>query len=120
MPAYQRLEVTEVGDVTVVRFRSRRITEDIDIQEFGSEMFNLVENDKPEKLLLNLSTVEFLGGLALGRLVTLDRKVKTQGGALKLSNIRPNIYEVFAIVKLNRLFDLKEDEADALAAFSSV
>jgi anti-sigma B factor antagonist len=36
---------------------------------------------------------------------------------LKLSNIRPEIYEVFAITKLNRLFDIKDDEADALAAF---
>ena len=27
------------------------------------------------------------------------------------------IYEVFAITKLNKLFDIKEDEADALAAF---
>ena len=48
---------------------------------------------------------------------SLDRKVKAQGGALKLSNIGPNIYEVFAITKLNRFFDIKEDEADALAAF---
>ncbi len=67
MPAYQRLEVTEVGDVTVVRFRSRRITEDIDIQELGSEMFSLVENDKREKLLLNFSTVEFPGQRGVGQ-----------------------------------------------------
>ena len=45
MSAYQRLEVTEVGEVTVVRFRNRRITEDIDIQELGSEMFSLVESE---------------------------------------------------------------------------
>jgi anti-sigma B factor antagonist len=38
-------------------------------------------------------------------------------GQLKLSNIRPEIYEVFAITKLNKLFDIKDDEADALAAF---
>jgi anti-sigma B factor antagonist len=117
MPAYQRLEVTDVGDVTVVRFRNRRITEDIDIQELGSEMFSLVENDKREKLLLNFSAVEFLGSAALGKLITLDRKVKSQGGVMKLSNIGPNIYEVFAITRLNRFFDIKDDEADALAAF---
>jgi len=39
------------------------------------------------------------------------------GGVLKLSNIRAEIYEVFAITKLNRLFDIRKDEADALAAF---
>ena len=89
----------------------------IDIQELGSEMFSLVENDKREKLLLNFSAVEFLGSAALGKLITLDRKVKAQGGVLKLSNIGANIYEVFAITRLNRFFDIKDDEADALAAF---
>ena len=117
MPEYQRLEVTEVGDVTVVRFRNRRITEDIDIQELGSEMFSLVEDGKRKKLLLNFSTVEFLGSAALGKLITLDRKMKAQGGVLKFSNIGQNIYEVFVITKLNQFFEIKEDEADALAAF---
>jgi anti-sigma B factor antagonist len=69
------------------------------------------------KLLLNFSSVDFLSSAALGKLITLDKKVKANSGSLKLSNIRPEIYEVFAITKLNRLFDIKSDEADALAAF---
>jgi len=64
---------------------------------------------------LNSSTVEFLGSWALGKLITLERNVKRQGGAIILSNIRASIYEVFAIVTLNRLFDIKENEADALS-----
>jgi anti-sigma B factor antagonist len=80
-------------------------------------MFHLVEKDRRGKLLLNFSSVEFLSSAALGKLITLDKRVKAHGGLLKLSNIRPEIFEVFAITKLNRLFDIKEDEADALAAF---
>ena len=34
-----------------------------------------------------------------------------------MSSMRREIYEVFAITKLNRLSDIKADEADALAAF---
>jgi len=117
MSGYRRLEVSEVGDVTVVRFRDHKIVEDVNIQELGQEMFHLVDKDRRSKLLLNFSTVEFLSSAALGKLITLDKRVKAHGGSLKLSNIRPEIFEVFAITKLNRLFDIKEDEADALAAF---
>jgi anti-sigma B factor antagonist len=117
MTAYQRLDIDEVGDVTVVRFRDHKIVEDINIQQLGQEMFQLVEVDNRDKLLLNFSTVGFLSSAALGKLITLDKKMKAHGGSLKLSNIRPEIYEVFAITKLNRLFDIKDDEADALAAF---
>ena len=117
MTEYRRLEVNEVGDVTVVRFRDHKIVEDINIQELGQEMFRLIEVDSRDKLLLNFSAVDFLSSAALGKLITLDKKMKAHGGTLKLSNIRPDIYEVFAITKLNRLFDIKDDEADALAAF---
>jgi anti-sigma B factor antagonist len=117
MTAYQHLDVVEVGDVAVVRFRENKIVEDINIQELGQEMFRLVEVDGRDRLLLDFSAVDFLSSAALGKLITLDKKMKAHGGVLKLSNIRPEIYEVFAITKLNRLFDIRKDEAEALAAF---
>jgi anti-sigma B factor antagonist len=117
MTAYRRLDLNEVGDVTVVRFRDHKIVEDVSIQELGREMFHLIDVDKRTKLVLNFSSVDFLSSSALGKLITLDKRVKANGGVLKLSNIRPEIFEVFEITRLNRLFDIKDDEADALAAF---
>jgi anti-anti-sigma factor len=117
MAAHRRLEVSEVGDVTVVRFVDRKILDEASIQELGSELFALVEQENRGKIVLNFSKVDFLSSAALGKLITLDKKVKSRSGKLKLSNIRPEIYEVFAITKLNKLFDIKDDEADALKAF---
>jgi anti-sigma B factor antagonist len=117
MSKYRRLDISEVGDVTVVHFRDHKIVEDLNIQELGQELFQLIEVDRRSKILLNFSSVEFLSSAALGKLITLDKKTKAHGGLLKLSNISTEIYEVFAITKLNRLFDIKEDEADALAAY---
>jgi len=117
MATHRHLEVSEVGDVSVVRFLDRKILDEPSIQELGQELFDLVEKDQREKVVLNFAAVEFLSSAALGKLITLERKAKANGGELKLSNIRPEIYEVFAITKLNKLFDIKDDEADALAAF---
>jgi anti-anti-sigma factor len=115
MPAYTHFDVTEIGDVTVVRFRSPHVAEDV--TEFGRELYSLVENDKRQKLLLNMSMVEFLNGAVLGKMINLCRKVKTQGGVLKISNMVPDVYKVFTITNLNLFFDVYEDEADALALF---
>lgn len=117
MAVYRRVDVNEVGDVTVVRFVDRKILDEANIQELGQELFGLVEDPNRKNFLLNFSSVEFLSSAALGKLITLDRKVKSHNGKLKLSNIRPEIYEVFQITRLNKLFDIKDDEADALAAF---
>ncbi len=117
MAAFRRLEVNEVGDVTVVHFRDQKIIEDLGIQELGQELFQLVEVANCRKMVLNFSAVDFLSSAALGKLITLDKKMKTKSGKLRLCNIRPEIYEVFAITRLNRLFDIKDEEADALAGF---
>ena len=118
MAVQRRLQLTEVGDVSVVRFVDRKILDEANIQELGQELFQLVEEQHRKNILLNFSSVEFLSSAALGKLITLDKKVKAHGGKLKLSNIRPEIYEVFVITKLNRLFEIKDDEAEALAAFA--
>jgi anti-sigma B factor antagonist len=118
MPGPRRLEVSEVGDVTIVRFVDRKILDVTNIHELGRELFQLVEEQNKKKLLLNFSTVEFLSSETLGELIKLEKKVKQHAGKLILSDIKPEIYEVFAITRLNKLFDIKADEAQALAAFA--
>ena len=118
---YPHFDVTEIGDATVVRLRSRQIDVDIHSQDFSSGIPSLAEIDKRQKLLLNFLNVEFLdGGAEISKLISLSRKLKAQGGTLKLSNMTPVVYQIFAITRLDRIFDINEDEADALEAFGSV
>jgi len=117
MPERRSLEVREVGDVTMVRFRDKRITEDHKAQEVGRELYNLVEGGNGKNVLVSLSSVDFLSSAALGKLVTLDKKTRARGGVLKLSDICPKLSQIFAVTRLDRLFDIEPDETAALAAF---
>jgi anti-sigma B factor antagonist len=119
MSGHRRLEVSRIGDVTVVRFVDRRILDHANIEQIDRELIEIVEQDGCNKLLLNFSDVEFFSSAALGRLVKLDKTLKKKGGALVLSNIRPTIYDAFNITQLYKVFDIKEDEAEALAALAS-
>jgi anti-sigma B factor antagonist len=107
-----RLEVAEVGDVTIVRFNERKILDAAAIEELGEEL-----EDNRKKLLLNFTGVEFLSSAALNKLIILDKKVKANGGRLKLCQVRPEIAEIFAITRLDRLFDIRDEEKTALEAF---
>lgn len=117
MAAYRHLQVSEVGEITVVRFVDRKILDQGNIEELGRELLQLVENDRRRQILLNFSNVDFLSSAALGKLIVLEKRCKQAGGQLKLSNIRSEIGEVFAITNLNKVFDIHEDEADALVSF---
>ena len=113
----QRMEVSEKDGVTVVLLLDRKILDELNIQEIGDELFRLVEEEGRQDLVLNFSNVEFLSSAALGKLITLDKKIKAHDGRLKLCSIHPEIYKVFEITRLYKVFDIQEDEAAALADF---
>lgn len=115
MSTPQRISLAESGAVTVVTFNDSKIIDEQAIQELGQELINLVEQDERGKIVLNFSAVEFLSSAALGKLISFEKKARTKKTQLVLTNIRPEIYEVFAITKLTKLFTIKDDEADALA-----
>ncbi|MDC0937050.1 STAS domain-containing protein [Pirellulales bacterium] len=54
----------------------------------------------------------------MGKLVQLQKKSKEFKVKLKLSSISPDIYEVFKITKLHKVFDIEKDEAAARKALS--
>jgi anti-sigma B factor antagonist len=118
MTTHRRIDVSKTGDVSVVKFQDRKILDEASIQELGLELFALVEQENRKSILLNFTGVEFLSSAALGKLITLDRKVKSHKGRLKLCNIRPEVLEVFQITKLNKVFDIRTEEAEAIAAFA--
>jgi len=118
MATHRRIDVTKVGDVSVVKFQDRKILDEASILELGAELFALVEHDNRKSILLNFAGVEFLSSAALGKLITFDRKVKSHKGRLKFCEIRPEILEVFQITKLNKVFDIRGEEAEAVAAFA--
>lgn len=118
MAEHQRIQVTNIDNVAVVRFSDRKILDEMIIQDLGQELFSLVEQENRKNLLLNFTNVEFLSSAALGKLISLHKKVERAGGVLKLSNIRPEIFDVFKITRLNEKFDIKDDQQEALAAFA--
>jgi anti-sigma B factor antagonist len=117
-PRRRRLEVEDIGDVTVVNFTDKKILDEQNIQVIGEQLFSLVDELGRKKILLNFSNVEYLSSAALGKFITLNKKVNGSGGKLILCTIDPTIYEVFEITKLNKVFNIQKDEQTALQAFS--
>lgn len=114
MPVQRRLDIETVGDVTIAGFLDKKILDESNIQSIGEELFGLVEEDGRKRIILDFANVEYLSSAALGKLITMDKKVNAAGGKLRLCSIRPDIYEIFAITRLNKLFDIHDTQEDAL------
>jgi anti-sigma B factor antagonist len=65
-------------------------------------------------ILLNLSGVDFIDSAGLGELVRTHASIHNHGGQLKLVNPSRTVYDLLRVTKLDRVFDIEQDEAAAL------
>jgi anti-sigma B factor antagonist len=111
------ISVTRQKDIRIVEFTNNRILDEANIAEIGSTLGTLIEEDDSPKLLLDFATVDHLSSAALGMLINANNKIRERSGKLRLTNIKPQILEVFVITKLNKLFRILPSRAEALASF---
>ncbi|HLO41293.1 MAG TPA: STAS domain-containing protein [Phycisphaerales bacterium] len=112
-----RLRVRRIDNVTQVEFIDRNILDEGNIQAIAEEITRLIEAEQNPRLLISFNNVDHLSSAALGALITINYKVRDRGGQLRLSNIDPQIQEVFVITRLTKLFQIHETAEDALKSF---
>ena len=113
----RRIDIEEIGAVTVARFLEKKILDEANIELIGQELFGLVDQDGRKQIVLDFSLVEYLSSAALGKLITMHKKVVTAGGKLALCNIQKDILDVFKITQLHKVLTLCDDLDDALSKF---
>ena len=113
-----RLKTIRQGNVAVVELVDRKILDEASITEIGEELLALAEGDSP-RLVLDFANVGHMSSSALGMLITLHKRVREKGGALRLCNIRPSIREVFEITRLNEVFGILSSRQEAVREAAS-
>ena len=75
---------------------------------------NAGPNSGVSLIVLDLSRVQLLPSLALGLLVQLSTKCKSRQQKLKLAAVQAQVRKVFAITRLDRVFDFAETVESAM------
>ena len=113
-----RLRVAEQDGITRIEFVDRNILDEANIQQIGDEISQIIDEMESPMLLISFENVDHLSSAALGTLITINNKIRGKDGQLRLANIDPQIYEVFVITKLNKLFEIHDGSEQAIASFS--
>src|SRR6266705_3307352 len=71
------------------------------------------------KILLNLAGVKYIDSSGIGELIANYTTVGRGGGQLKLLRLTDKVQDLLVITKLLTVFDVYEDEAEALISFKS-
>jgi anti-sigma B factor antagonist len=105
-------------DIQIVEFTNSKIIDEMNIAEIGQALTAVIDESPNPKLLLDFAQVDHLSSAALGMLINANGRIKSKNGQLRLANIKPPIYEVFLITKLNKLFYIHPTRQEALASFT--
>ena len=70
-----------------------------------------------KNILLNLADISYIDSSGIGELVAAFTSVRNQGGELKLLKLTKKVQDLLQITKLYTVFDVKDDEAEAVKAF---
>lgn len=71
-----------------------------------------------KKILLNLGDVTYIDSSGIGELVSAFTTARKEGGELKLLNLTKKVHDLLQITKLYTVFDVRDEEASAVKAFS--
>ncbi len=110
-PAYLRL--SRDGDMVVVSFTVPQLNEEENIEQLGRELFALVEQFGCRKVAVSLRGVNYITSSAIGKLITLHRKLHRNEGKLVLCDVAGEVENVLKTSKLLSYFNVAADSEEA-------
>lgn len=111
------LEREDDGPLTIVRFRTKKLDISDTTRQIFEQIYSLVDDADRTRMIVDLSGVDFLSSLALGKLVMLNRKIQAGGGRLALCGIGEHTRDVLEVTHLSRVFNIYDTIDDARTSF---
>ncbi len=112
------LNITErqAGDVTILDMNGK-----VTIGEGSVALRTTIRRllgEGKTKILLNLAGVGYVDSSGIGEFVSSFTAVNKEGGTLKLLKLTQKIQDLLAITKLLTVFDVFEEESEALSSYN--
>ena len=109
------LKVQEYGDIVVVQFGVSHINDEENIEDLGHELFLLTDQFGFQKIVLNMTGVEYITSSVVGKMITLHRKLHRNRGKMVVSDLTSGVQDVLDASRLLSYFTHCEAEIAAVA-----
>jgi anti-sigma B factor antagonist len=107
-------DVKKQDDITIIDVEGQLIVGNR--QELKQKVLEELEGGA-RKFLIDFSNTGYIDSSGLGVLVSLSKKIREQGGELRLANLNEDLRTLFELTKLDTLFHIASDRQEALTSF---
>lgn len=112
-----KIETRKEGSVTILEPHGKITIGEGDVALRDAVL--QVLDDDAKHLLIDLHATTTIDSSGIGELVSAYHTVKRRGGALKLLNLPPKVHDILQITQLVTVFEVFDDEVEALMSFQS-
>ena len=126
MTDLQCIEIDSVNDVSIVKLKDEKVMAPAQIETLGAELLSLVETTPTKdgastgtNVLINFENVRFFSSGAINKLIVLEKRVRAGGGKIRLSNMQPEVRDLFSYTNLDQMFDILSNQTEAIESFEN-
>src|SRR5262245_49359387 len=110
-----QLRVRAIERTAIVRFVDAEILfEEAAVRAISQQLHLLVRDEAYSRLVVSLAGVRYISSDVLGILASLQKDVEQAHGRITLCGLDPLLRDMVRITHLDRVFDICNDEAEAL------
>lgn len=84
--------------------------------QLENSLKNLIDQEK-NQIIINCKNLDYIASAGLGVFMAYIEDVRTLGGDIKLTNMNSNVYNVFDLLGFPSLYDILDEESDAIEKF---
>lgn len=110
------IEIEYKDSCAVVVFKTASLSSTIQIAELSDTLRDFVQQQKPARMIFDFKAVKFFSSQVLGVLLDMRKRLKECDGQIVISSIDPQLYRVFRITNLDRIFEFFPDINAAIEA----
>ena len=126
MTDLQCIEIDSINDVSVVKLKDEKVMAPAQVETLGAELLSLVESNPTEdggstgaNVLINFENVRFFSSGAINKLIVLEKRVRAGGGQIRLSNMQPEVRDLFSYTNLDQMFEILSNQTEAIESFET-
>ena len=86
------------------------------ITAIGRQIEEFISANRPKRMIIDFEQVKFFSSQVLGVLLNVRTKLKDYDGEVVVSAINPQLYRVFRITNLDKIFEFFPDLDSAIKA----
>jgi anti-sigma B factor antagonist len=98
------VQMTDKGEVVAVR-----LTGDIYVEQADEllDVFNSIIDKKPKEVVIDLADLKSITSSGIGKIVLLYKGLQKNKGKIRIKGVNDTIMQIFKIVKLDKLVEIK-------------